>query len=201
VAKGRYRDGDSLAFSRIDALAVGGAGDECARQRASVSAPPICNGNRHELAIAGARHTCTSTTWLYSRKRCSVDAEPAADASSASPGTSTAHGPRPDTRLPPPHRQWLQRWRQRRRRTQAEQLIQPATGRRPLPVQCPSSTGPPSSTDPTTIRRGSHQWRPHRTCTGHDQERGREPQLHGAVPTAEAARRRHGIVSTSSRPA
>ena len=74
MAEGCYRDGHSLAVRRIDALAAGRAGDERACKCAGVSASPICNRYRHELAIASARCTCFGPAWLHTCQRSSVDA-------------------------------------------------------------------------------------------------------------------------------
>jgi hypothetical protein len=51
VAEGRYRDGHSLEISRIHALAVGGARDERACQRAYLPAPPLYDGHWYDVAV------------------------------------------------------------------------------------------------------------------------------------------------------
>jgi hypothetical protein len=188
VAEGCYRDGHSLAVRRIDALAAGRAGDECACECAGVSASPICNWYRHELAIASARYTCLCPAWLHACKRPSVDAKPAANAAAAAPG-APANASTPDA--------WLwssadRQWFQCRRTKKEEQLIQSQTRRSSISVERSPSARPTSSPDSTTVRRRLDQRSKDSTCARDavdHQARDGGTQLHGGLPSEEKGRR------------
>jgi CxxC motif-containing protein (DUF1111 family) len=165
VAESRDRDGHSLEVRRVDALAAGRAGNECACERASISASTICYRYKHELAIARACYTSVCPAWLHACKRPSVDAIPAADATTAPTGAHD-HASRPNARLPPADQQRFQRgWTKKRKPSISVQLS-------------PSATSA-SSPDSTTVGRRLDQRTRNTSC---HQARGRAPEFYGGLP-------------------